>query len=106
MNFNEANAVEQMIVDTCKGLGWDFKSSSALTRAHDEVFVEPILRDALIRLNPEIEQQPERADEVLYRLRAIPLSVQTDGLVRANENLTAWLRGERSMPFGNNNEHT
>jgi excisionase family DNA binding protein len=26
-------------------------------------------------------------------------------LLKANEELTAWLRGERSMPFGPNNEH-
>ena len=26
-------------------------------------------------------------------------------LVRANENFSAWLRGEHSMPFGPNNEH-
>ena len=31
------------------------------------------LRQALIRLNPEIAAQPERADEVLYKLRAIVL---------------------------------
>ena len=31
---------------------------------------------------------------------ADPLSVRGDGLVRANEEFRAWLRGERSMPFG------
>jgi type I restriction enzyme R subunit len=33
------------------------------------------------------------------------LSVRSDGLIRANEEMTAWMRGERSMPFGPNNEH-
>ena len=33
------------------------------------------------------------------------LSVRSDGLIRANEEMTAWMRGERSMPFGHNNEH-
>jgi hypothetical protein len=42
---------------------------------------------------------------VLYKLRAIVLSVRSDGLIRANEEMTAWMRGERSMPFGQNNEH-
>jgi type I site-specific restriction-modification system R (restriction) subunit len=27
------------------------------------------------------------------------------GLLKANEELTAWLRGDRSMPFGPNHEH-
>jgi type I restriction enzyme R subunit len=69
------------------------------------VLVEGTLRDALVRLNPEIAAEPDRADEVLYRLRAILLSVRTDGLVRANEEFRAWLIGERSMPFGENNAH-
>jgi type I restriction enzyme R subunit len=69
------------------------------------VLVEPWVRDALIRLNPEIAADPELADQVLYKLRAIILSVRSDGLIRANEEFTAWLRGERSMPFGQNNEH-
>jgi type I restriction enzyme R subunit len=69
------------------------------------VLVETWVRDALIRLNPEIAAEPELADQVLYKLRAIILSVRSDGLIRANEEMTAWLRGERSMPFGQNNEH-
>jgi hypothetical protein len=56
------------------------------------------LRLALIRLNPGIAAQTDRADEVIYVLRAILLSVQADGLVRANENFMAWLRGEKTMP--------
>ena len=69
------------------------------------MLVESWVREALIRLNPEIAAQPDRADEVLYKLRAIVLAVRSDGLIRANEEFTAWLRGERSMPFGQNNEH-
>jgi type I restriction enzyme R subunit len=69
------------------------------------VLVEPWLRRSLIHLNPEVAAQPDRADEVLYKLRAIVLSVRSDGLIRANEEMTAWMRGERSMPFGPNDEH-
>ena len=67
--------------------------------------VEPWVREALIRLNPDIAAQPDRADEVIYNLRACLLSVQADGLVRANENFMAWLRGDKTMPFGHNGEH-
>ena len=42
---------------------------------------------------------------MIYNLRACILSVQSDGLVRANENFMAWLRGEKSMPFGPDGEH-
>ena len=88
-----------------KGAGWYFVSALALPRRINDVFIEQYLHDAMIRLNPEIAIRPERADEVLYKLRAIVLSVRVDGLIRANEEFTAWLRGERSMPFGENNEH-
>ena len=88
-----------------KGIGWRYAAPSEVPRQIQEVLVEPWLRDALIRLNPEIAAQPDRADEVLYKLRAIVLSVRSDGLIRANEEMTAWMRGERSMPFGPNNEH-
>lgn len=122
--FNEENTVEQMFFDTlCGGVpskmaaeeracyggevkGWRFVSAEELPRQHSDVLVEPIVRNALIRLNPEINAQPDRADEVLYRLRTIPLSVQSEGLVRANELFAEWLRGEKSMPFGKRGEYT
>jgi type I restriction enzyme R subunit len=122
--FNEENTVEQMVLDTlCGGVtsnmvteelasyggeikGWRFVSAEELPRQYSDVLVESMVRDALIRLNPEIKAQPDRADEVLYRLRTIPLSVQSEGLVRANELFAEWLRGEKSMPFGERGEHT
>ncbi len=122
--FNEENTVEQMVLDTLgsnisedkvaeerehyRGTvkGWRFVPADQLPRQHSDVLVESMVRDALIRLNPEIAAQPARADEVLYRLRTLPLSVQGEGLVRANELFTEWLRGEKSMPFGEDGEHT
>lgn len=128
MVFNESNTVEAYVRDLLagpvkvvpantvrepqasygpspKGIGWRYAAPADVPRQIQEVLVEPWLRDALIRLNPEIVAQPDRADEVLYKLRAIVLSVRSDGLIRANEEMTAWMRGERSMPFGQNNEH-
>ena len=133
MSFNESNTVEQMILDAATNLGssagssvlredppsgwggslgeefkpsrWTYVAATALPRQPGEVMVEPWVREALIALNPEIAEQPDRADEVIYALRAILLSVQGDGLVRANENFMAWLRGEKTMPFGPNGEH-
>ncbi len=85
---------------------WRFVSAEELPRQHSDVLVESMVRDALIRLNPEIKAQSDHADEVLCRLRTIPLSVQSEGLVRANELFAEWLRGEKSMPFGERGEHT
>ena len=88
-----------------KGAGWYFVPALELPRRINDVFIEMHVREALLRLNPAIAEKPERADEVLYKLRAIVLAVRSDGLIRANEEFTAWLRGERSLPFGPNSQH-
>lgn len=104
--FNEDNTVEQLILDTLTANGWKYIPAEELPRQHSDVLVEPMVRDALIRLNPEIKADPERADEVVYRLRAILHSVHGEGLVHANELFSQWLLGDKSMPFGENGEHT
>jgi type I restriction enzyme R subunit len=106
-SFTEQNTVEDLVRDRLArpDLGWRFVAGKDLDRSLDSVVVESALRKALLRLNPEIAAEPDRADEVIYRLRAILLSVRTDGLVRANEEFRAWLVGERSMPFGKNSAH-
>jgi type I restriction enzyme, R subunit len=122
--FDESNSVEALIRSILTSMGpkplrvlsnesvatqprtsWGYEPARNLPRATTDVLLESDLRDALVRLNPEIAVQASRADEVIYRLRAILVGVHADGLVKANEEFTAWLRGERSMPFGPNNEH-
>lgn len=124
--FNEGNTVEAFLRDLLcggvvhhtavgpglarragqiTGLGWNHIASEHLPRQAHEVLVESHLREALVRLNPEISADPDRAEDVLHRLRAIVMNAGTSGIVRANEEFAAWLTGERSMPFGNNGEH-
>ena len=87
------------------GLGWHFLARQDVSRQPHEVLVESHLREALIRLNPEIAAQPERGDDVLYKLRAIVMGVR-DGWSRQGERGVCGLaHGERSMPFGGNGEH-
>lgn len=105
MSFNESNTVEAFIRDLLKSNGWTFVDRDTLPRQQQDVLVESHLREALVRLNPTIAERPERADEVLYRLRAAIMTVRDTGLVKANEEFAAWLLGERSMPFGENGEH-
>ena len=94
--FNESNSVELFIRDLlcgktgkqigeqprlyagalsqlARGQGWVYKPADRLHRSTQDVLLEDELRAALIRLNPEIAEQPDRADEVLYRLRAVLL---------------------------------
>ena len=121
MSFTELNAVEHFIIHKLSGTNlntlefaepvapygakWIYKSSQDLNRSVNEVLLEADLKNALVRLNPEIEKNPNYADEVIYKLRAILISVNQVGLVRANEEFYSWLVGDKTMPFGPNNRH-
>jgi len=87
------------------GASWQYLSAAELNRSVNEVLLEQRLRSALIRLNPEIAVKNELADEVIYKLRAILISVNQIGLVKANEEFFKWLTGDKTMPFGENNRH-
>ena len=103
--FNEANSVRDFVRDLSINQEWKFISAASLPRSTNDVLCLSTLRDSLFRLNPLIAAHPEHADEVLHKLQAIIVSVETRSLISANEEFCAWLMGERSMPFGQNNEH-
>src|SRR3989338_4416659 len=106
MVFNEQNTVEHYVRDLLVKMGWKYIPKEHLPRQDADVLVEEHLKQALIKLNPEIAEKPERAEEVLYKLRAILISVRGTGIVKTNEEFTKWLRNEKTMPFGENSEHT
>ena len=97
--FNE-DSLEQMVVDTISKNGWKYIPAADLPRAYSDVMVEPMVRDALIRLNPEIAEEPSRADEVIYKLRTLILSVQPHNLVTQNEIFKKMIFEDNSYPFG------
>ena len=119
MSFNELNTVEHYIIQKLSGVNlnsgkvvnssdksiWLYKSSDKINRDNKDIIVEEEVKKALILLNPDLEEKPELADEVIYKLRAILISVNQVGLVRANEECFEWLRGDKTMPFGENNQH-
>lgn len=124
MSFNEQNTIEPYLIHKLTGVklstetnvlresptrqygyAWEYKSFEQLNRKITDILVEDILTQKLIELNPEIKEKPERVDEVLYKLRAIIASVESNGLVKANEEFAGWLAGEKTMPFGENNQH-
>ncbi len=126
MTFNEINTIEPYIIHRLTGIKpdtssisgvadslqitygdyhWRYVPPQILPRKVTDVLMEDDLKKALTRLNPTIESDPSKADEVIYRLRAILLSVGEVGLVKANEEFACWLCGEKTMPFGENNQH-
>ena len=125
MAFNEQNTVEHFIIHQLTGVNlnavqgnivkedaveydtvkWKYIQADLLSRDITEVFVEKELKEALCRLNPDIFAHPDKAHEVIHKLRAILITVNNVGLVRANEEFARWLRNEVTLPIGKNNEH-
>ena len=83
MTFNEQNTVEQYVISKLTGRSfegvtdsaqpeygktaqWKYVSAEEIGRDEGEIIIETMLKDALIRINPEIRSLPERADEVIY----------------------------------------
>ena len=99
--FSEAT-FEQMVCDTLSKNGWKYIPADQLPRQHSDVLVEPMVKDALIRLNPCIAEDPSRADEVIYKLRALILSVQANNLVAQNEAFKKLVFENNTFPFGEN----
>ena len=98
--FNEDNTIEQMTITTLSNNGWKYVDREHLQREFSDVMVEPMVKEALIRLNPEIKEEPSRADEVIYKLRTLINSVQPHNLVTQNETFKKWIFEENSYPFG------
>lgn len=97
-SFNEQN-VEDMVIEAIKSNGWDYIPAGALPRAESDVMVECYLRDALIRLNPCIAENPSHADTVIYKLRALISTVRPHDLVTQNERFKKLIFEENSFPF-------
>ena len=128
MSFTESNTVEQMILDAvdAPGRGAAVRGARSATALRLGRFARRRAAPGALDLCPGRQRpaparrrdggavgargahpaqsrnrrpaRPRRRGDL--RLRAILLSVQADGLVRANENFMAWLRGEKTMPFG------
>lgn len=98
--FNEDNTIEQMLLNSLKQNGWKYIEAENLPRQHNDVMVEPMVKEALIRLNPVIAEEPSRADEVIYKLRSLILSTHDYDLVTRNESFKKLIFEENSFPFG------
>ena len=126
MTFTELNSVEHFFIERLTGINlnkieagnvvreptekygsfhWKYVQSELLKRDITDVLLESELKKSLCRLNPDIERNPDYADEVIHKLRAILITVSNVGLVRANEEFAKWLHNEITMPFGSKGEH-
>ena len=88
-------------------LGWELTlDDDDLGRAWEEVVRWDELESALIRLNPEIAEEPERTQQVISAVRAVLLSSANDGLVAANREFAAWIAGRRTIKYVGEDQHS
>jgi type I restriction enzyme R subunit len=96
--LNEAT-VQYGLAKHLEKFGWAYVDDETLGRPVDGVFLADDLETSLIRLNPEIAENPARTGEVLARLRAVLLGVRIDGLVGSNEEFVQWMCGRRTVKY-------
>ena len=96
------DVIEKMIIDSLVKNGWEYIPAEKLPRNYTDVMVEPMVRDALIRLNPEIAANPSYADEVIIKLRPLFMQAKAADLVTINEEFKNQIFEKNSFPFGEN----
>lgn len=104
--FNEDNTIEQMMIQTLQKNWWHYIPANELPRQQNEVLVESMVKAALIRLNPEIAEEPSRADQVIYKLRTLINTTKEHNLVSQNEKFKKLIFEENSFPFGKDGRMT
>lgn len=96
MGFTEASTIQTSLLDWAEDAGWEHVPGVGLPRNEHDVVIEPWAREALLALNPQLAEDLESADMVLFEVNQAILDAQ-NGLVAANERLTIMLRGDHSF---------
>jgi type I restriction enzyme, R subunit len=89
MVYTEFNVVEKPIIQWLEKLGWRYVQADDLKRDEEEPFDLPTLREALGKLNPEVED--EDIDKVVNQLRKLSNDLA------GNREFVEWLKGEKSV---------
>lgn len=100
MSTFKEDTVERLLLATLQQNGWEYIPATKLDRDDGDVMVESMVREALIRLNPEIAEDESRADEVIYKLRTLFQSTNAQNLVTQNETFKELVFEKNSYPFG------
>lgn len=103
--LNEDTTTEQMLIDDAIVNGWEYIRAEDLDRDYNDVIIGSMLIEALKRLNPVIAKNEEYAEEVYSALQRIIYGCAGEGVVKANEKFTEWMRNEKTMPFGKDGSH-
>ncbi|POH60304.1 type I restriction endonuclease subunit R [Arthrobacter glacialis] len=97
--FNEANTVQQPILELLVQAGWKHVPGNQLPRHTEDTLLTSELADSLAMLNPMISENPSRADEILTILQRRILSAREDGTVQTNHAFVQWIRGLKTHQY-------
>ncbi|TFD28668.1 type I restriction endonuclease subunit R [Cryobacterium lyxosi] len=103
MSFSESSTVQAAIIDRLVANHWRYVPGTQLDRSHDSVLIEDELVAAIQRLNPLLADDPDRVDMVVSSLRLVLVNSGDTGMMGANEEFTAWLRGRRTITLNDTN---
>jgi hypothetical protein len=100
MNYGSAGIGRATRHGHVLGRGWHHLAPEALGAADREILITGDLRDAVRRLNPEVEAIDGRSAQVVDTLRGILLGARDGGVDAARKEFFGWLTGNRTMPWG------
>lgn len=103
MAFNEDNVTEQMCIEIAREAGYEYCHADELREAKNDVIVEPLLQEALIKINHITLAE---AQIVIQKVKDVIYQGMGGDIITANQNLRNLFFKENSFPFGENGEHT
>jgi len=93
---------EQMLIASAEKCGWRYLPADEIEREMNDVLVAPWLKEALVNLN---QITAEQAEQVIYKLRTLLISVPQEQLVQNNNKFRKMLFEENSYPFGEDGQN-
>ena len=93
---------EKMFIQAAQDCGWRYIPAEEIDRPKESVLVESWLRESLVLLNPITAEQ---ADQVIYKMRTLMISVPNEHLVQNNNAFRKLLFEENSFPFGEDGQN-
>ena len=100
--FNEDNVTEQMCLEVAKQAGYEYCPVNELREAYNDVIVEDLLQQALIKINHI--SMPE-AQIVIQKVKDVIFQGYAGDIITANQALRNLFFKENSFPFGKDGEH-
>ena len=99
--FNEDNVTEKLCVEAALKAGYEYMAADELREDKSTVVVEPLMREALMRINGITQAQ---AQFVVEKVRTRIAAGMSGDIITANQQLRQLFFEQNSFPFGKDGE--